>query len=630
MFEMNPLKKPLILNVDDLEEARYTKSRILEVAGFSVIEAATGAEALKLVSERSPDLVLLDVKLPDMSGIEVCRQIKSDPDLESVLVLQTSAHFTASADKVRGLTGGADSYLPFPIDADELTANVTALLRLGRAQTQLRFERDQSQYIFDSMIEGFGMVDKNWTIVHMNAEGLRITQRAAREVIGRNHWEVWPELIGTVVGELFERVKQTHTPGFVEVPYRFLEGKNGWIETRAYPSLDGGLAFFFRDITEAKETNRKLQDADRRKDEFLAMLAHELRNPLAPIGAAAELLQLVKLDEARVRQTSQIIDRQVKHMTSLVDDLLDVSRVTRGLAELNSEPVNISHIVTDAIEQVTPLIRSRRHHLALHMTPDPTMVLGDRKRLVQVLANLLNNAAKYTHEDGAIQLRTAVDGDHVIIEITDTGIGMAPEMVVRAFDMFAQAERTTDRSSGGLGMGLALVKSLVELHHGTVRCESEGVGKGSKFIVCLPRLFVQEEQDKDQHSNTGMQNVVQSLRILVVDDNVDAATMLAMLLETAGHRVIVEHGARQALERSKTDPPQVCLLDIGLPEIDGNELAQRLRAQPETADSVLIAITGYGQESDRGRTLAAGFDHHLVKPIDTKKLHSILAEVTIL
>jgi CheY-like chemotaxis protein len=283
--------------------------------------------------------------------------------------------------------------------------------------------------------------------------------------------------------------------------------------------------------------------------------------------------------------------------------------------------------VADAIEQVNPIIRARHHRLTMHLTPNATLVRGDRKRLVQVLANLLNNAAKYTHEGGNIQVRTHIRGSHVIIEVDDDGIGMDPELVARAFDLFAQAERSSDRSSGGLGLGLSLVKSLVELHSGTVICESAGLGRGSRFTVRLPRLVALELINVFQ-GDAALHRPVEPLRIMVVDDNVDAASMLAMLLEASGHEVLVEHGARQALERSRKDAPQVYLLDIGLPDIDGNELAQRLRAQPETTNAVLIAVTGYGQEKDRVRTLAAGFDHHLVKPVDTKNLISLLAEIS--
>jgi signal transduction histidine kinase/ActR/RegA family two-component response regulator len=378
-----------------------------------------------------------------------------------------------------------------------------------------------------------------------------------------------------------------------------------------------------------RQAEARLMDADRRKDEFLAMLAHELRNPLAPIGAAAELLQIVPADQAQVRKTSQIIARQVGHMSSLIDDLLDVSRVTRGLVELDRTPLDIAHVVSDAVEQVTPLVRSRRQHLALQLAPDTTLVMGDRKRLVQVLANILNNAAKYTHEGGNIYLKTDVREQHVLITVTDDGIGMTADLVSRAFELFTQAERSSDRSSGGLGLGLALVKSLVELHGGTVRCASDGTGRGSSFTICLPRLEAQERHDQPERRRSGMQGSQRSLRIMVVDDNVDAASMLVMLLEASGHRVSVEHGSRRALERARIEAPQVCLLDIGLPEMDGNKLAQALRSMPETATAVLIAITGYGQESDRQRTLAAGFDHHLVKPVDIRKLAGILDKVVV-
>lgn len=411
-----------------------------------------------------------------------------------------------------------------------------------------------------------------------------------------------------------------------------VDGSCGWTLSRAVPMVDASGAIYewigaASDITERKEAEEKLKEADRRKDEFLAMLAHELRNPLAPIGAAAELLQLANLNEERVRQTSQIIGRQVLHMSHLIDDLLDVSRVTRGLVKLEKTPLDIRHILMDAVEQVTPLIRARRHHLALHLPPDATTVTGDEKRLVQVMTNILTNAAKYTPEGGMLELRADVQASHVLIAVIDNGIGMAPEMAARAFDLFSQAERTPDRSSEGLGLGLALVKSLVELHGGTVSCESRGIGQGSRFTVCLPRLPVQDGRDSSHGPGSGTQGASDALRVMVVDDNIDAATMLAMLLEAMGHQVLVEERPGRALELARKTLPQVCLLDIGLPDMDGNALAQRLRAQPETAAAVLIAVTGYGQESDRERSFAAGFDHYLVKPIDTKKLYPILAGI---
>ena len=413
---------------------------------------------------------------------------------------------------------------------------------------------------------------------------------------------------------------------------RRVDGSEGWVFSRAVPMLDAegeihewiGAA---SDISERKAGEEKLRDLDRRKDEFLAMLAHELRNPLAPIGAAAELLQRARLDETIVRRTSQIIGRQVAHMTGLVDDLLDVSRVTRGLVELDHAALDIRTILADAVEQLMPLIQARRQRIDLRAPPQAVLVNGDKKRLVQVLANLLNNAAKYTQEGGVLQLAAEVDRGRVRIEVIDNGIGMVPELVERAFELFAQAERSSDRSSGGLGLGLALVKSLVELHGGTVACDSAGPGRGSRFTVCLPcAADVRDDSaGAGEPSGSSGRQPGAGLRVMVVDDNVEAAETLAMLLEADGHEVLVEHDPLRALDRARRTSPQVCLLDIGLPGMDGNELAQRLRAQPETAGALLIAITGYGQESDRVRALAAGFDHHLVKPIDTDSLYGLLA-----
>jgi PAS domain S-box-containing protein len=419
-----------------------------------------------------------------------------------------------------------------------------------------------------------------------------------------------------------------------EIQYR-LRHKSGvyrWTLGRALPvHSDSGKIIRWMgtctDIHDQKLAEERLREADVRKDEFLAMLAHELRNPLAPISAAAQLLQIGAIDELRVRQTSQIIGRQVHHLTSLVDDLLDVSRVTRGLIELDSARVDIGDVVAEAIEQVTPLIRARRHRLVVQLAPDAPLVTGDNKRLVQVLVNLLNNAAKYTREGGQLLLEAEVRAAQVLIRVTDNGIGMTPELVSRAFEMFAQAERSPDRSSGGLGLGLALVKSLVELHHGTVCCESAGLGRGSVFTVCLPRLPAAESAVASAASDMPEQAPAAPLRILVVDDNVDAASTLSMLLEAGGHEVMTEYGSLAALERARLEAPHICILDLGLPDMDGNALARRLRAMPETAHAVLVAVTGYGQENDRRQTLAAGFDHHLVKPVDTNELAAILARV---
>jgi signal transduction histidine kinase/ActR/RegA family two-component response regulator len=426
------------------------------------------------------------------------------------------------------------------------------------------------------------------------------------------------------------------TKGIFELEHRVVtaDGSLGWTYSRAVPILDAdgeirewiGMA---SDITERKLAEEQLNEASQRKDEFLAMLAHELRNPLAPIGAAAQLLQLGRLNDEQVRKTSEVIGRQVSHMTGLIDDLLDVSRVTRGLIELDKAPLDIHHVVNDAVEQVNPLIRARGHELVIRHARLDGRICGDKKRLVQVVANVLNNAAKYTAEGGHLAVRTCVQDGNVVIEVSDDGIGMTPEMAKNAFDLFTQAERTSDRSSGGLGLGLSLVKSLVELHGGTVSAKSEGLGRGSTFAISLPLL--REDADGASHgagAANAQEDLSSSLRILVVDDNVDAAEMLKLVLQAVGHEVLVEHGPYRALETARRTRPQVCLVDIGLPEFDGNELARRLRTQAENRDAVLVAVTGYGQDSDRLDALAAGFDDLLVKPVDTAKLFAILSGIT--
>jgi signal transduction histidine kinase/CheY-like chemotaxis protein len=369
-----------------------------------------------------------------------------------------------------------------------------------------------------------------------------------------------------------------------------------------------------------------LRQADRRKDEFLAMLAHELRNPLAPISTAAELLKLSRVDDARVSRTSDVIIRQVAHMTSLIDDLLDVSRVTRGKIVLNRQQVDLQRVIADAVEQVRTLIEARRHSFAMEAPTGPVMVLGDAKRLVQVLANLLSNAAKYTPEGGRVALRLETAPDYALLRVADNGIGMSADLLPHIFELFSQAERTSDRSQGGMGLGLPLVKNLVELHGGNVSANSRGQDCGSEFLVRLPRIA-----PLDQAAGAGGNEAAPSaapghLVLMVVDDNVDAAQMLAMYLENAGNHVTVLHDPQDALACAECTRFDAFLLDIGLPGMDGNALARRLRTMPQAQAALLIAITGYGQRFDRMQSMQAGFDHYLVKPADPATVIALLDE----
>jgi signal transduction histidine kinase/ActR/RegA family two-component response regulator len=378
------------------------------------------------------------------------------------------------------------------------------------------------------------------------------------------------------------------------------------------------------EIAERRRYTEKLVEADHRKDEFLVMLAHELRNPLAPISAAAELLSIGHPDDGRIKKTSKIISRQVKQMTSLVDDLLDVSRVTRGLAVLNEVPLDAKQVIADAVEQAGPLIEERHHQLETRLLPEPVFILGDHDRMVQVITNLLNNSAKYTKPGGKILLRLELRGAEVIFAVSDNGMGMSPELVNRAFMLFSQGELTPDRSHGGLGIGLALVKSLVELHRGYVYAKSQGPGLGSEFGVVLPRIATPPGVIDASGEIAAQSGAAPSRRLMVVDDDADAANTLALFLEACGHSVAIEHVSRLVVERARIERPDVCLLDIEMPDMDGTELAQRLRQQPETRHCMLIAVSGHGEKSMREKAAEAGFDHYLVKPIDTARLGQLL------
>ena len=366
----------------------------------------------------------------------------------------------------------------------------------------------------------------------------------------------------------------------------------------------------------------ELGEADRRKDEFLAMLAHELRNPLAPIRNALQVLRFRGTADPIVERMGQVMDRQVGQMTRLVDDLLDVSRITRGKVALRKERVELSAVVLRAVEAAQPLIDARRHEFATALPPGPVYLDADPTRLAQALGNLLTNAAKYTEEGGRIWLTVLREGAHAVVTVRDTGIGISADMLPRVFDLFTQVDSTLDRAQGGLGIGLTLVRSLVEMHGGSVRAASAGPGKGSEFVVTLPTAPDGAPGPAAEAAPAAAP--VKPRAILIVDDNTDSAESLAVLLRLAGHHVRTAYDGPSALRDVETHRPEVVLLDIGLPGMDGYAVARGLRARPGFRDVMLIAMTGYGQDEDRRQARAAGFDHHLVKPVDPAQLARLL------
>ncbi len=394
-----------------------------------------------------------------------------------------------------------------------------------------------------------------------------------------------------------------------------------------------GVVLVFRDVTEKKRLEKRLQqrvrdlaEADRSKNEFLATLAHELRNPLAPIRHALEILELTGGKGPELQQLRAMLIRQVQQLTHLVDDLLDVSRITRGKVHLQKQTIDLAAVVQNAVETSQPLLDARKHALTVELPAEPVQLDADPVRLAQILGNLLNNAVKYTDEGGHIWLTIERRGEEVLLCVRDNGMGIVSEMLPRIFDLFTQADRSLDRSQGGLGIGLTLVKRLVEMHGGSISAHSEGPGKGAEFRVRLPVLPRPEGAPVEPQERACQCSPRRRQRVLVVDDNADVADSLALLLELWGHDVRVERDGAAVLSTAATFRPEAMLLDIGLPGMNGYDLARQLRAQPEFRDTLLVALTGYGQPEVRQRSLEAGFDHHLTKPVNPEELRQLLGE----
>lgn len=500
---------------------------------------------------------------------------------------------------------------------------------------------------------GFMVVFKGPHHIFEFCNAAYVSLMGERPFIGKTVREALPDIAGQGYYELLDQVYSTGTAFsasdvsllirrapdqppvqcYVDFVYQPIMEEDGTVSGIFVEGFDATDRRRVKTALQASEERLKegmaaLREADRRKDEFLAMLAHELRNPLAPISAAAHLLRTVDLDEKRLRRTSEIIGRQVVHMTCLINDLLDVSRVTTGRVEIEKMPLDIKQIVAESIEQVRPFIEASRHHFKWRASSVPMIVAGDHKRLVQIVTNVLQNAAKYTPDGGLVSLNVEIRNDEVVIAVMDNGNGIDASLLPHIFEPFTQEKRSSDRSEGGLGLGLALVKSLIQLHGGRVDASSAGVGLGTVFRLFLPQYHGPHEYNGSQVTRQLEQLPQRRLRLLLVDDNVDAAGMLAQVLEAAGHDVFIEHDSVSALERAASDMPDVFLLDIGLAGMDGNTLARRLKTMPRERPATFIAVTGYGQQVDRQAAANAGFDHYFVKPADTVSLIKLLSAIT--
>ncbi|MES2534982.1 MAG: response regulator [Pseudomonadota bacterium] len=623
----------LILNVDDNDGARYAKTRILRVAGFDVIEAANGTDALAMVSERLPDLVLLDVKLPDINGIEVCRRIKADPVSADVMVLQTSAALTGRADRIRGLEGGADSYLAAPIDADELIANVNALLRLRRIQAALRESEERFRQMAENIHDVFwifSIADRQMLYVSPAYEiswGRSTSGLADRPL-------AWLDFVHA---DDRERIRLSFEQMFEGRAYdeqyqlTLPDGAVRWIRDRCFFVRNTEqeiyrIARISSDISAAKRAERALQLADSHKDEFLATLAHELRNPLGPIRNAVQLMRHAGPSNLALQaQAQQVISRQVDHLARLVDDLLDVARISEGKITLQRIPVELGMFIHTAVETTRPLIDIRNHSLEVVLPEEKVWMTGDPVRLAQIVGNLLNNAAKYTTRGGKIRLEAErIGASKLRIAVQDNGIGIPQDRMATIFDLFTQGEPAPDRAQDGLGIGLSLVRQLIGLHGGEIRVESNGAGEGSRFILGLPILEGCFDGKLVEDAEAAADMVPKALKILIVDDNLDSVSITGMLLDSLGYQTYIAQDALAAMALAKQHLPDIILLDIGLPGEDGYQVARMLRQQPDLRKAKLIAVTGYGTAQDKEKAMEAGFDHHLVKPANIDNLLSLI------
>lgn len=673
----------LILNVEDREGPRYVKSRILHRGGFSVIEAVTGHSALSLVRQHAPSLVLLSARLPDISGLEVCRLLKDDPQTARTLVLLTSPGLAQSRQRVEALNCGADGYLVEPAEPEELLSSIQALLRLrGAEDAYHRTSRALHEHedMFRQLAES--LADVVW-ILDPATRRLLFASSSLAKMCGHSAEQVMddPRLCLERVApadraRVEAAVENMLRDGSMDIEFSMTlpTGEPREVRARAFPMRSQGraddaglaqdgagnpplrIAGICQDVTLQNRAGRALQDEERRKDQFLAMLAHELRNPLAPLRSAADLLQQLAPTREDMFRARDIIGRQVHHLTRLVDELLDISRFNQGRITLRQDLVELRTALNTAVEAVRPVLDAYRHTLRLSLPEQPLPVRGDLVRLTQIFSNLLQNAAAYTPAGGAISVEAsfddsvpgampdAVSGGRVTVRVRDNGTGLSEALQRQLFDPLAPPDPASPGGPGsaanendavtqgphsafphdGPGIGLTLVQKLVQLHGGTIRAFSAGPGQGSTFTVTLP-----VEPWQNWHPGSGKADARRNVprRILVVDDNVDALEAMTMALQAMGHTVVTAPDGASALARAREARPEVVLLDLGMPAMDGFETVRRLRALPELRGARLVALTGFGQPEDRRRALAAGFDQHLVKPADLDALTRLLDEL---
>jgi signal transduction histidine kinase/DNA-binding response OmpR family regulator len=696
------MERANILVVDDRPDKLFVYKTMLEDLGQNVLTATSGDDALKQVLEHDFALILLDVNMPGLDGLETAALIRGRKKSAHTPIILITADYGDEPRVRKAYSLGAVDYISSPVVPEILRAKVNVFVELRllaeqakrqaqerialveekaareaaeRASRRLAFLAEASGALASSLdLEATLRAFLGLVVPRLSDVGL-LSISAVDGQLDR-HEMVWSsndpehalltasllELGSPLLDEVAQRVRESGKPETIErdaadeaaridlprglsvhtlmiVPLLVRGRRLGVLSlgldaadrrfdadavamvadlaTRGATALDNALLF------------RKIQDEDQRKNEFLAMLAHELRNPLAPISNAVHILRVSETDPVKVAWARDLIGRQLKQLVRLVDDLLDVSRITRGKIELKIDIVDVAQVVAAAIETSRPNIDAQRHTLSLQLPVEALALRGDFARVAQILSNLVNNAAKYTPKGGRISLSAARDGDEVVFRIRDSGIGIPPEFMTSIFDPFTQADRTLARSHGGLGIGLTLVRRLVEMQQGRVSVRSEGRNRGSEFTVRLPVATDAGAAAEANVASADDEASPAGLRVLVVDDNRDVADSTASIMRMNGCDVHVVYDGRAAIESVQRLRPDAVLLDIGLPAIDGYLVAEHIRAQPENGRTMIVAVSGYGQEQDRLRSKSVGFDYHVVKPIDPAVLAGIVGSLLV-
>jgi PAS domain S-box-containing protein len=619
--------------------------KILEMAGYHCCACSSLSEVCQEIPLGAgvvilPEESILGENLSTFAGV-----LASQPQWSNLPVLVLIGSGRVSSRRLHSLLEIGDvTLLKRPLDIVEFTNAIGSALRDRLRQYQVQ------DYLVEHERHAVALRDKEERLQFALSAGrmgswevdLKTYQMQCSDICKSNFGRspddtfTYEQLFASIhpedrprVGQAVEKAIEERSAYDTEYRTQWPDGSLHWILARgscAY-GLDGTplrISGITLDVTERKRSEEALREADRRKDEFLAMLAHELRNPLAPIRNGLQVLRMTEGDRPVIGKLTDMMQRQVEHLARLVDDLLDVSRITRGKVDLRKEVIDLNDVIVRGVETIRPLIEARRHELLVSQPGKSLYIQADITRMIQVVGNLLNNAAKYSEENSRIELLLEEDGEKVAIRVRDNGVGIAADMLPGIFEIFSQVDRTLDRSQGGLGIGLTLVRSLVEMHEGSVEARSEGLGKGSEFVVRLPLL--KQIPSAPSFSNPLLGEVPLPQRILVVDDNIDAADSLALLLQLRGHEIRTANHGLRVVDAVNDFQPGVVLLDIGLPGIDGFEVARRLRAIPHGEALLLIALTGYGQEDDRRRTREAGFNYHLTKPADPSVLEKLLEQ----